>query len=71
MKSYSYIPFGVGPRMCIGNKFATMEIKVMLATLLKTLSFSEVLGCTVKAVPKLTTDPKGLQLLIRLADLEN
>jgi len=53
--------------MCIGNKFATMEMKVMLATLLKTFSFSEVPGCTVKAVPLLTVQPEGLQLLIRPA----
>ena len=71
MKPYSYIPFGAGPRMCIGNKFAMLEMKVMLATLLKTFSFSEVLGCTVKAVPKLTTYPKGLQLLIRPAAPDN
>jgi len=71
VKPYSYIPFGVGPRMCIGNKFAKMEMKVTLANLLKTFSFSEVPGCTVKAVPLLTIHPKGLQLLIRLVDPDN
>ena len=71
MQPYSYFPFGVGARMCIGNKFAMMEMKVMLATLLKTFSFSEVPGCRVKAVPMLTTHPQGLKLLIRLADLDN
>ena len=71
VKPYSYIPFGVGPRTCIGNKFAMMEMKVILATLLKTFSFSEVPGCTVKAVPMLTTHPKGLELLIRLAGPDN
>ena len=65
MKPYSYIPFGAGPRMCIGNKFAMMEMKVMLATLLKSFSFSEVPGCTVKAFPMLTSQPQGLKLLIR------
>jgi len=71
VQPYSYFPFGVGPRMCIGNKFAKMEMKVMLANLLKTFSFSEVPGCTVKAVPLLTARPKGLELLIRLADPDN
>ena len=71
MQPYAYFPFGVGTRMCIGNEFAMMEMKVMLATLLKTLSFSEVPGCTVKAVPLLTARPEGLQLLIRLANREN
>ena len=71
MQQYAYFPFGVGTRMCIGKKFAKMEMKVMLATLLKTFSFSEVPGCTVKAVPLLTARPEGLQLLIRLADPDN
>lgn len=71
VQPFSYIPFGVGSRSCIGNKFAMMEMKVMLATLLKTFSFSEVPGCTVKAVPMLTTHPEGLKLLIRLAGLDN
>ena len=71
VKPYSYLPFGVGPRTCIGNKFAMMEMKVILATLLKSFSFSEVPGCTVKAVPALTTHPKGLKLFIRLVDSDN
>ena len=70
-KPYSYLPFGVGPRMCIGNKFAMMEMKVVLATLLKAFSFSEVPGCTVKAVPLLTTQPEGLKLFIRPAVPDN
>ena len=57
--------------MCIGNKFAMMEMKVMLANLLKTFSFSEVPGSTVKTVPLLTARPVGLRLLIRPADPDN
>ena len=71
VQPFAYFPFGVGARMCIGNKFAMMEMKVMLANLLKSFSFSEVPGCTVKAVLLLTTRPVGLQLLIRPADPDN
>ncbi|XP_011869160.1 PREDICTED: cytochrome P450 9e2-like [Vollenhovia emeryi] len=32
---YTYIPFGHGPRKCIGNRFALMQTKILIAHLLQ------------------------------------
>ncbi|XP_043285789.1 cytochrome P450 4C1-like [Venturia canescens] len=36
---YSFVPFSAGPRMCLGFKYATMAIKVLLATVLRRYIF--------------------------------
>ncbi|KFM61188.1 Cytochrome P450 4C1, partial [Stegodyphus mimosarum] len=37
---YAYMPFSMGPRMCIGHQFAMMELKVILSKLLRQFEFT-------------------------------
>lgn len=36
---YTFLPFGAGPRHCLGMRFAYQEIKLLLAQLLRRFSF--------------------------------
>ncbi len=38
-KKYSYIPFGTGPRVCLGQHFATMEALLVLASIVQRYQF--------------------------------
>ncbi|WP_343117120.1 cytochrome P450 [Ostreiculturibacter nitratireducens] len=56
---YAYLPFGAGPRICIGASFALQEAVIILATLLARFRFSRVPGRDPKPVMIVTLRPEG------------
>jgi cytochrome P450 len=54
-----YMPFGAGPRVCIGNHFALMEGHVVLASLLRRLRLDLVSDAPVEIEPLVTLRPRG------------
>ena len=61
---YAFLPFGAGPRICIGNAFATLEMQVILTTLIQSLEIDIVPGQEIEPVIMLTLRPKdGLKIV--------
>jgi cytochrome P450 len=66
---YEYNPFSAGPRMCIGASFATMEIKIVLATLLSRFRLEMPEGARVHPRVAITMAPRGgLPMIVRRRD---
>ena len=55
----AFMPFGGGPRICIGNHFALMEGQLILAALAQRLRFVPLDGRPVTPEPLVTLRPKG------------
>lgn len=57
--AYAYIPFGAGPRFCVGNTLGLMEATVVLATVARDLRLRTLPGYEAVAEPMLTLRARG------------
>lgn len=63
---YAYLPFGGGPRVCIGNSFATMEANLLLATIAQRYQFRLVDDANIVPQAFITMYPRyGLPMTIQ------
>ena len=67
---YAYLPFGGGPRICIGNSFATMEANLLLATMAQRYRMRLIDGVEIVPQPFITMFPRdGLPMRLEKRSL--
>jgi cytochrome P450 len=63
---FAYLPFGVGPRICIGATFAIQEASIMIAAIMRHFTLEPKAGFTPWPVQKVTLRPQGgLPMVVR------
>ena len=56
---FAYLPFGAGPRVCIGATFAIQEATIVIATIMRHFTLQLSPGHVAWPVQKVTLRPKG------------
>src|SRR5258708_24909862 len=56
---YSYLPFGIGPHVCIGQPFGMMEVALILTTIARRWQLTLVRDQEIVPEPLITLRPKN------------
>jgi len=56
---FAHLPFGGGPRQCIGNAFAMMELQVLIPTLISAFDLQLAADADLTPEPRMTLRPRG------------
>ncbi len=63
---FAYLPFGAGPRVCIGASFSLQEAVLVLATVMRRFALTPAAGHKVEPVQRITLRPRdGLKLTLQ------
>jgi cytochrome P450 len=69
---FTHLPFGGGPRGCIGGNYAMLQILMILSALLRTYDFQLIPGQTIEARPMVILRPKhGIRMTFTEAIASN
>ena len=62
---YAYVPFSTGPRTCVGNHFAMMELCLIVATLAQRMTLRLAPAQHIAPDPQITLRPTaGVKLVV-------
>ncbi|KAA6439114.1 cytochrome P450 [Dyadobacter flavalbus] len=63
---FNYLPFGAGPRICIGQQFALMEMQLILAAVVKRFTFENDPSHPVGMLPQIVLkSTSGIRLFVK------
>jgi cytochrome P450 len=68
----AYVPFGAGPRQCVGNHFAMLEAQLIVTTIVQRYRLVLVPGHPVDPLPLITLKPRhGMRMTIEARQPDN